>query len=116
VQRSRLFTYPDGTTKTETTTETYPPTTEIYEVPVGFDVSLLPKLPGEEGADQDLGGNPSAAPAAAKTPSATPSASGATACATCTDSGDAVQFVDAPGAHAPTNAQKDPSKTIWMKR
>jgi vancomycin resistance protein YoaR len=113
VKRSRLLTYPDGTTKKESTTDVYPPTTEIYQVPVGFDVALLPALPG--GGEE--GDNPSAAPAAARTPSTAQSnPSQATACTDCSQSADAVQFVDAPGAHAPTTAQKDPAKTIWMKR
>lgn len=109
VRRSRLFTYPDGTKKKEDATDTYPATTEIYHVPVGFDVALLPKLAGE-GEDADLGGNPSAAPAQAKTPSTT---TGATTAST---DPDAVQFVDAPGAHAPTSAQKDAAKSMWLKR
>jgi len=106
IKRSRLLTYPDGTTKKETATDTYPPTTEIYHVPVGFDVALLPALPGGEDGTSTEG--PAPAPQAAKTPSA------AQPGAVTADSTDAVQFVDAPGAHAPTNAQKDPAKTVWM--
>ena len=56
--------------KKEELTDFYPPTTEIYKVPVGFDVALLPPLPGGEGEDSDLGGNPSAAPASARAPRA----------------------------------------------
>lgn len=111
IKRSRLLTYPDGTRRRQEATDTYPPTTEIYQVPVGFDVALLPPLPDGE-SDGD---NPSPAPEAAKTPSAA-QAGAATACANCTDSADAIQFVDAPGAHAPTSAQRDPAKTIWLKR
>jgi vancomycin resistance protein YoaR len=110
VKRERVLTYADGHSKKETSTDTYPPTTEIYDVPVGFDVALLPPLPG--GDDPDA---PAAAPAAAKTPS-TARPETATACADCTDSADAVQFVDAPGAHAPTAAQSDPQKTLFLKR
>jgi hypothetical protein len=33
-----------------------------------------------------------------------------------TPSPDAVEFVDAPGAHAPTAAQRDPSKSMTLKR
>jgi vancomycin resistance protein YoaR len=110
VKRSRTLKYADGRTKHEEATDVYPPTTEIYNVPVGFDVALLPKLPdGSE--DADLGGNPSPAPAAAATPSpATPSPTTATA-----DNTDAVQFVDAPGAHQPTQAQKDAAKSVFIK-
>jgi hypothetical protein len=27
-----------------------------------------------------------------------------------------VEMIDAPGAHAPTAAQKEPPKTIWLRR
>jgi len=115
IKRSRLLKYPDGTSKKEEATDFYPPTTEIYHVPVGFDVALLPALPGGEGEDSDLGGNPSAAPASARAPAAaTTSVSGATA-STDTKPADGVEFVDGPGAHAPTSAQRDPAKTIWLK-
>ena len=115
IRRSRLLKYPDGTSKKEETTDFYPPTTEIYHVPVGFDVALLPALPGGEGEDADLGGNPSAAPASARAPaSASTSVSGATA-STDAKPADGVEFVDGPGAHAPTSAQRDPAKTIWLK-
>lgn len=109
VKRTRLLTYPDGRTRKESTTDTYPPTTEIYHVPVGFDVALLPALPGVEDGE-----GPAPAPAAAKTP-ASGQASAATACTNC-ESGDAIQFVDAPGAHAPTTAQRDATKTLVIKR
>ena len=29
---------------------------------------------------------------------------------------DGLEFVDAPGAHAPTAAQRDPSKSVFLKR
>ncbi len=118
IKRSRLLKYPDGTSKKEDATDFYPPTTEIYHVPVGFDVALLPALPGGEGEDSDLGGNPSATPPSARAPStATPqSGSTATASADPPKPGDGIDFVDAPGAHAPTSAQRDPAKTMWLKR
>jgi vancomycin resistance protein YoaR len=110
IKRSRLMKYPDGTSKKEEAKDFYPPTTEIYHVPVGFDVALLPPLPGGEGEDSDLGSNPSATPASARAPTTTSTPpNGATA------SADGLEFVDAPGAHAPTSAQRDPSKTIWLK-
>lgn len=116
IKRSRLFTYPDGTHKKEEMTDTYPPTTEIYKVPIGFDVALLPPLPDENGdVDPDLGGNPSPAPAAAKSPSSSGSDASASSSSSSSSAGD-VEFVDAPGAHAPTAAQRDAAKTIWMKR
>jgi vancomycin resistance protein YoaR len=114
IKRSRLLKYPDGTSKREEATDFYPPTTEIYHVPVGFDVALLPALPGG-GEDADLGGNPSATPASARAPAAaTTSVSGATA-STDVKPADGVEFVDGPGAHAPTAAQRDPAKTVWLK-
>jgi vancomycin resistance protein YoaR len=119
IKRSRLLKYPDGTSKKEEATDFYPPTTEIYHVPVGFDVALLPPLPGGEGEDSDLGGNPSATPPSARAPSAPASSadsSTATACADCSKPADGIEFVDGPGAHAPTSAQRDPAKTIWLKR
>ena len=111
IKRTRNFTYADGTRRKEEMTDTYPPTTEIYKVPVGFDVALLPALPSEEGGteDADLGSNPSAAPPSARTPS---QGTDATASAL----PDGVEFVDAPGAHAPTAAQRDPAKTLFLKR
>lgn len=114
IKRTRLFTYPDGTRKKEEVEDTYPPTTEIYKVPVGFDVALLPPLPSGEGEDADLGGNPSPAPPSARTPS---QGTDATADVTMppTPAAD-LEFVDAPGAHAPTAAQREPVKTLWMKR
>jgi vancomycin resistance protein YoaR len=115
IKRSRLLKYPDGTSKKEEATDFYPPTTEIYHVPVGFDVALLPALPGGEGEDSDLGGNPSATPASARAPSA-PSTSATATASTDAKPADGLEFIDAPGAHAPTSAQRDPTKTIWLKR
>jgi hypothetical protein len=122
IKISRLFTYANGTKKKEEVTDTYPPTVEIYKVPVGFDVAELPPLPegDREGEDADLGGNPSAAPASARTPTATPLvtepvAATGPADAPATPASD-IEFVDAPGAHAPTAAQRDAAKTIWLRR
>ncbi|MBX3206905.1 MAG: VanW family protein [Labilithrix sp.] len=116
IKRSRIFTYPDGTKRKEEMTDTYPPTTEIYKVPVGFDVALLPALPGGEEEDSELGGNPSAAPPSARTPSA--AGTDATAAAAPVDGAPAseVELIDAPGAHAPNASQRDPAKTIWLRR
>lgn len=116
IKRSRLLKYPDGTSKKESTTDFYPPTTEIYHVPVGFDVALLPALPGGESEDADLGGNPSPTPAAARAPSSPATPDSATACTDCEKPADAVEFVDGPGAHKPTSAQRDPAKKMWLRR
>jgi vancomycin resistance protein YoaR len=111
VKRSRLLKYPDGTKKLEEATDFYPPTVEIYHVPVGFDVALLPALPGGEGEDSEV---PSATPASVRAPS--PPSSTANATASADKPADAIEFVDAPGAHAPTAAQRDPSKSVFLKR
>lgn len=116
IKRSRLLKYPDGTSKKEEATDFYPPTTEIYHVPVGFDVALLPPLPGGEGEDSDLGGNPSATPPSARAPSAPASTTTGATASTDAKPADGLEFIDAPGAHAPTSAQRDPTKTIWLKR
>ncbi len=114
VKRSRVLKYPDGTKKVEEATDFYPPTVEIYHVPVGFDLALLPALPGGEGEDSELGGNPSATPASVRAPS--PPSSNANATASSDAPADGLVFVDAPGAHAPTAAQRDPSKSVFLKR
>jgi vancomycin resistance protein YoaR len=115
IKRSRLMKYPDGTHKKEEANDFYPPTTEIYHVPVGFDVALLPALPGGEGEDADLGGNPSATPPSARAPSTTSTPGNGATASTDIKPADALEFIDAPGAHAPTSAQRDPTKTIWLK-
>ena len=112
IKRSRVLKYPDGTQKREEATDFYPPTVEIYHVPVGFDVAQLPALPGGSGEDSELGGNPSATPVSARTPSS----SGTAATASSDKPADGLELVEAPGAHAPTSAQRDPSKTVWIKR
>lgn len=111
IKRTRVFTYPDGTSKKEEVEDRYPATTEIYHVPVGFDVALLPPLPGGDAEDPDLGGNPSPAPAVASAPPSegtTPMASA--------DAPADIELVEAPGAHAPTSSQREPEKTMWLRR
>ena len=115
IKRSRVMKFQDGTSRTEKNTDFYPPTTEIYEVPVDFDVSLLPPLPEEE---TDVA--PAAQPAVPVTPSATPTLP-AIACAgdcaaTQAQASADLQMVDAPGSHAPTTNQANPAKTVWLKR
>ncbi len=145
IKRSRILTFPDGTHRTETNTDFYPPTTEIYEVPVDFDVALLPPLPhadGDEGEGSDSSAQTAAAAAATTTttPTATPTATAAPPATTTTtttptattsttptattptatpDGQQAVtdlQLVDGPGSHAPTKGQANPAKTIWVRR
>ncbi len=111
VKRSRQLTYSDGTHRTETSTDFYPPTTEIYLVPAGFDVDRLPPLPagaeGDEPAPRpklDTSGAVACAgdcakPLADEPPKAPP--------------GD-IEFVDARGVHAPSAGQIAPPKSVWV--
>jgi vancomycin resistance protein YoaR len=94
VKRTRTVTFEDGRKKVESNVDLYPPTTEIYAVPPGFDETKLPPLPTDEDAD------------AAKTPVATADTPPPTD----------VTYVDAPGAHAPTTAQKAPEKSLTLTR
>ncbi|MCL2776853.1 MAG: VanW family protein [Polyangiaceae bacterium] len=107
IKRSRVL-KSAGHRKKEETTDFYPPTTEIYHVPVGFDVSMLPPLPGGDDDDWDFSGSVA-------------SSTTTTSCADCTNTSgttetEGVEFVNGPGAHAPTNAQANPEKTIWVNR
>lgn len=110
IERVRTIFFSDGTFKIEKTKDTYPPTTEIYEVPVGFDQSQLPPLP-EQTDDED-----ESASASASTTSASASTSANTTATTASCTGDCVQMVDAPGAHAPTKDQAKPKKSIKLSR
>ncbi len=107
IKRERVVAYADGTRRKEEFKDFYPPTTEIYEVPVGFDVTLLPELP-DATEDEDLGGNPSAPPPSARVPAAV----GTTPLA---EAG-GLTFEEAPGAHAPTSSQVNPPKTMTLRR
>jgi vancomycin resistance protein YoaR len=107
IKRTRIVTFEDGRKKVETSTDAYPPTTEIYTVPVGFDETKLPPLPEDTG-DED------APPPASTTTTATVAAN-----TTPTDGATPppdVTFVDAPGAHAPTAAQAKPVKNLTLSR
>ncbi len=136
VKRKRLFTFTDGKTREEATTDLYPPTSEVYEVPPGFDVSLLPPLPADDVAEDlehapadaegqtptfattsatALAAPPSTPPtngAPTSPGSATTSAAGATPAPT---PGDLVVEVGR-GAHAPTALQANPPRTMTIKR
>jgi len=119
IERIRTIRYADGTSKVEKTKDNYPPTTEIYEVPVGFDVAQLPPLPEDTGDDDDTSNAQAATPAtntSTTTNTGTPAtATGASATpVACT--GDCVQMVDAPGAHAPTTDQAKPKKSLTLSR
>ena len=116
IKRSRLL-KSAGHSKKEVATDFYPPTTEIYHVPVGFDVSMLPPLPGGEDNDSNSDGSVASAAASVQAPDSAKT----TTCVDCTNAKAAtepegVEFVNGPGAHAPTNAQANPAKTIWVNR
>jgi len=104
IKRTRWLAYRDGTTHKETNTDLYPSTTEIYEVPPSFDVSLLPPLP-DDAKDEGEG-------------SAPPIPSLAPAPVACTENcaQPALDVVEGPGAHAPTEAQENPPKTLMLVR
>jgi vancomycin resistance protein YoaR len=123
VKRTREIVFRDGHTRLETTKDFYPPTTEIYEVPPGFDVSLLPPLPIEsedEGEGSDASAQDAAAAAAlGNTPASPPSASPVVCtgdCATPVALPSDLKVADAPGAHAPTLAQAKPPKQVKIRR
>jgi len=99
VKRTRTVTFEDGRKKVESNIDTYPPTTEIYAVPPGFDESKLPPLPTDEDTD-------------ASSSSSKPAVAATDAAPVATD----VTYVDAPGAHAPTTAQKAPEKSLTLTR
>lgn len=104
IKRTRQIVYENGTSKTEESTDFYPPTTEIYLVPAGFDEGRLPALP-----DAD------AEPGDAPRPPA-PSSAGAVACAgDCAKPGD-IEVVDGRGVHAPTGVQIAPPRSVSLRR
>ncbi|CAN5671112.1 VanW family protein [soil metagenome] len=111
VKRTRTVSFDDGRRKVETSTDSYPPTTEIYTVPVGFDATKLPPLPEDVG-DDDAAPPPAAAPV---TPTTTTTTIATNASGDTTTASD-VTFVDAPGAHAPTQAQSRPPKSLTLTR
>lgn len=104
IKRTRKITYADGTHKVEDSTDFYPPTTEIYLVPTGFDESRLPALP-ESGGGEDNGDSTTKKPSTA----------GAVACAgDCEKPGD-LEMVEGRGVHAPTAGQVAPQRSVTMQ-
>jgi vancomycin resistance protein YoaR len=108
IKRVRVVTFEDGRRKVESNIDVYPPTTEIYAVPPGFDESKLPALP----SDDDDAKVPSASDAIA----ALAAQRAATSTAEQTTIAASVKYVDAPGAHTPTDAQKTPEKSLTLTR
>jgi vancomycin resistance protein YoaR len=110
VCRTRTIAYADGTTKTESNIDIYPPVVEEYLVAPGVDLAtLLPPLEGDVSDDAPAGWvrigasrEPGAAPAAGG--SARPMASNE-APPGCTGDCQPAKIVNAPGAHAPTPQQ-----------
>lgn len=105
VRRSRTLAFTDGRRKVENTTDFYPPTVEIYQVPSGFDLALLPSLPEASEEDAPKKNEAKGQTLVSTAPGAVDPEAGTTP---------SVQFIDAPGAHAPTAAQVTPSKSIVL--
>ncbi len=106
IKRSRVLTYKTGEQRTEKTTDTYPATNEIYAVPPGFDETWLPPLPEEKSDDAAPAGVPPVA--TTLTPTGAPTSTEARTAQADLD------YVNGPGAHAPTTAQANPAKTIFL--
>ena len=110
MRRERELQYADGTRKVEVTKDTYPATTEIYEVPDGFDEALLPELPGDE---EDTDG--ASAVAASGTPASGNDAAKVACRDNCTDTS-GVELIEGRGAHKPTAAQRSPARIMSLRQ
>jgi vancomycin resistance protein YoaR len=108
IKRTRLLAYRDGTRQRETNTDLYPSTTEVYEVPPGFDVTLLPPLPEEDTDDSKETSETAPTPAASAASNGTPT--------TEDRAQPALDVIEGPGAHPPTEAQVHPPKTLMLTR
>jgi vancomycin resistance protein YoaR len=119
IKRTRTLVFKDGTTKKEENTDLYPATAEIYDVPPDFDVALLPPLPEDnvdetedksapkaDGADDDDDDAPKTAAPVAASPAVPASTTPVVP----------LVVTEAPGAHAPTEAQSKPPKTLTFQR
>ena len=137
IKRTRTLLFKDGSRKKEENSDLYPATTEIYEVPPDFDVTLLPPLPADD-VDEGEGGRTeepepvvaaataaTASTPAATTPATTPAMTpAATAAPTPGQAvpappaaiGVALEVTEGPGAHVPTEAQSKPPKTFTLTR
>ncbi len=106
IKRTRTIHYADGTSKKEEEKGTYPPTQEVFEVPVGFDESVLPSIPQPE---EDVGEGGDVAAATAKNGEEV---------AVVAPPADAspVTVIEAKGSHAPTLAQRSPPKNVSLRR
>jgi len=112
IERERVLRFRGGKERVEKNKDFYPPTTEIYNVPPGFDVALLPPLPTvsqDEGEGSDTSALAASAAQAATAPAATPTPLP-------TPQTPTVVMEDAPGAHAPSVAQSRPVKKVTIRR
>jgi vancomycin resistance protein YoaR len=120
IKRTRIVLFKDGTRKKETNTDLYPSTTEIYEVPPGFDVALLPPLPDADKDDEDASDFSPSTGTAQTAPTTKPKDASEPAAAPVACTGDCSQptldVVEGAGAHPPTEAQKNPPKTLLLTR
>jgi vancomycin resistance protein YoaR len=120
IQRKRVVTFEDGRRKVETNVDIYPPTTEIYAVPPGFDVTKLPPLPSDAESDDASAAPPNTTAAtttaAGSGTNTTGAASDAAGAAVAAPNATDIKFVDAPGAHTPTSAQTHPDATFTLTR
>lgn len=96
----RTLRYTNGTERVERTRGFYPPTTEIWLVPPGFDVAKLPALPSETEENA---------------PEASPSADGAPTAANGLPDPELV-IVEGRGTHAPSALQRNPGKRFAITR
>ncbi len=107
IKRFREMVFADGTSKTEETTDFYPPTFDIFEVPVGFDEGRLPSVPQR--------GENVAAVAAVST-SSLEGSTAASAEGAASAGQDELVIVDGKGSHAPNRAQSRPEARLRMGR
>lgn len=112
VRRTRELVYADGTKRTETSTDFYPPTADIYQVPVGFDGSLLPALPSDGESEE---GKPPPAVAAAAPPGGQTQTSACTTNCPPASPASELEIVEGRGAHAPTSLQSSPSRSMHVQ-
>ncbi|HWL84282.1 MAG TPA: VanW family protein [Polyangiaceae bacterium] len=118
IERERILRFRGGKERVEKNKDFYPPTTEIYDVPPGFDVSLLPPLPTvtpDDAADPTAAAPLATNVTAPNTPPAPTSLTERGGSAWSTLPATPI-MEDAPGSHAPTSAQSRPIKKVTIRR
>jgi hypothetical protein len=103
VRRTRTFKYASGSSKTESSFDFYPPTTEIYVVAPGTDPNALPSLPDDE---KEMLAKKNGEPL----PS--PDATDAVACAGECGDKPTLEVKNAAGVHDAVGDQAAPSKSV----